>query len=200
MREPGDNVDLTAPRRRTGLVRRAFRHLLAMTDKELARVDPLEMNLLVARGIPSLAHLDIRHYQDLADEWAAGIHRLIRAVEGHYWRDPARWKNDLNFFRLGVLCQYVDCELGIRYREDQREVRPIRYTDPSDLFLNGVMDTRRGTCGNMAALHVALGWRLRWPVSLACVGSHFICRYDDGRVTYNIEATQAEHGGFQADP
>ena len=62
------------------------------------------------------------------------------------------------------------------------------------------MDTRRGTCGNMAALHVAIGWRLGWPVSLACVKSHLICRYDDGKVTHNIEATQAGYGGFKSDP
>ncbi len=52
----------------------------------------------------------------------------------------------------------------------------------------------------MAALHVALGWRLGWPVSLACVRSHYICRYDDGEVTHNIEATQAGYGGFKSDP
>jgi hypothetical protein len=37
-------------------------------------------------------------------------------------------------------------------------------------------------------------------VSLACVRSHYICRYDDGRVTHNIEATQAGYGGFKSDP
>lgn len=200
MSEPSDNGNLIRLRQRAGLVQRHLGHLLAMTDEELARVDPLEMNLLVAKGIPALTHLDIPSYQRLADDWAAGIQRLITNVEGHFWQNPVYWKNDLNFFRLGVLCQYVECELGIRYREDQREVKRILYTDPSDLFLNGVMDTRHGTCGNMATLHVALGWRLGWPVSLACVGSHFICRYDDGQVTHNIEATQAEHGGFKSDP
>ena len=62
------------------------------------------------------------------------------------------------------------------------------------------MDTRRGTCGNMPALYVAIGWRLGWPVSLACVKSHYVCRYDDGRVTHNIEATQYGYGGFKSDP
>lgn len=74
------------------------------------------------------------------------------------------------------------------------------YTDPCDLFLNGVMDRRRGTCGNMAALHVAMGWRMGWPVSLACIKSHFICRYDDGRVQHNIETTHPSTGGFKSDP
>jgi hypothetical protein len=35
---------------------------------------------------------------------------------------------------------------------------------------------------------------------LACVQSHFICRYDDGKVTHNIEATQAGFGCFKSDP
>jgi hypothetical protein len=52
----------------------------------------------------------------------------------------------------------------------------------------------------MATLYVAIGWRLGWPVSLACVKSHLICRYDDGRVTHNIEATQAGYGGYKSDP
>jgi hypothetical protein len=101
---------------------------------------------------------------------------------------------------LGVAHYVLENEAGIAYKEDQRTESTVWYTNPSDLFLNGVMDTRRGTCGNMAALHVAIGWRLGWPVSLACVRSHFICRYDDGTVTHNIEATQAGYGGFKSDP
>ena len=99
-----------------------------------------------------------------------------------------------------MLCEFVDRDLGIRYREDQRNLTTVSYADPSDLFLNGVMDTRQGTCGNMSMLHVALGWRLGWPVSLACVNHHQVCRFDDGQVTYNIEATQTGIGGFKAPP
>lgn len=119
-------------------------------------------------------------------------------AEEIFRRSPQDWDNDVNFLRLAVLCEYLDCEAGVGYNEEQKNVKSIRYTNPSDLFLNGVMDTLEGTCGNMAALHVALGWRLGWPVSLACVRSHYICRYDDGRVTYNIEATDTGRGGFSS--
>ena len=177
-----------------------YRQLLACSDAELARVDPLVMNLLVAKSIPSLADLDLSHYASLANQWAEDIRRRLPNAERVFWKTPQNWKNDVNFFRLGVLCGYLDQEVGIAYIEDQKYATSISYTDPSDLFLNGVMDTRRGTCGNMAALHVALGWRLGWPVSLACVRSHYICRYDDGAVTHNVEATQAGYGGFKSDP
>jgi hypothetical protein len=177
-----------------------YRQLLGCSDVEFTRADPLEMNLLVARSIPSLSDLDIPRYQRLADQWAEDVRQRLPAAEKAFRRTPQHWKNDVNFFRLGVLCGYLEHEVGIAYIEDQRYAKEVYYTDPSDLFLNGVMDTRRGTCGNMAALHVAIGWRLGWLVSLACVRSHYICRYDDGQVTHNIEATQAGYGGFKSDP
>ena len=176
-----------------------YRQLLARTDAELARVDPLVINLLVAESIPSLADLDIDRYRLLADRWADEVRRRLPSAEIFFRETPHDWKNDVNFFRLGVLCGYLEQEAGLAYIEDQRYAKAIKYTDPSDLFLDGVMETRRGTCANMAALYVALGWRLGWPVSLACVRSHYICRYDDGAVTHNIEATQAGFGGFKSD-
>lgn len=177
-----------------------YRQMLACSDEELGRVDPLVMNLLVAKSIPSLAGLDLPRYQRQADQWADDVRKRLPKAEKVFWQTPCDWKDDINFFRLGVLCGYLEYEVGIAYNEDQRDGGPVFYTDPTDLFLNGVMDTRRGTCGNMATLHIALGWRLGWPVSLACVKSHFICRYDDGRVKHNIEATQAGYGGFKSDP
>ncbi len=136
----------------------------------------------------------------MANEWAEAVKSRLTRVEPIFHQSPDGWKNDINLFRLGVLCEYLECEVGIEYNEEQRNAKSIKYTNPSDLFLNGVMDTRQGTCANMAALHVALGRRLGWPVSLACVNSHFICRYDDGEVTHNIEATQSGYGGFKTDP
>ena len=179
--------------------------LLAHSDEELARTDPLVMNLLVAKGVPSLADLHIPNYQRQADAWADHFRRRLPAFEPMFRQAPQDWKNDIRFFRLAALHWYVENELGVAYKDDQREAqergfRVMLYINPSDLFLNGVMDTRRGTCGNMSALYVALGWRLGWPVSLAAVHSHYVLRYDDGEVTHNIEATQAGYGGCKSDP
>lgn len=174
--------------------------LVGRPSCELHGVDPLEMNLLVAQALPAFAGLDIASYQKLADEWADDFRRQLPGFEAAFHETPHDWKNDIRFFRLGVLCWYVTEVLGVRYREDQREVTSILYTDPSDLFVNGVMDTRQGTCGNMAALHSALAWRLGWPLRLACANAHIFCRYDDGQVTHNIECTNNGRGGFQSHP
>jgi hypothetical protein len=54
--------------------------LLALTDSGLARVDPVEMNLVVAQGIPALAELDIYRYQEMADRWAEDIRRGLPGI------------------------------------------------------------------------------------------------------------------------
>lgn len=180
--------------------RRSDRSLLAYGNDELKLIDPLVMNLLVAKGIPSLANLNIFSYEQKLHEWSNAVRHGLHNSEHQFHETPWHWKNDLNFFRLGYLCYVVDEVLGIHYRNDQKNLKQVRYSDPNDLFLNGVIDTKQGTCANMAALHVALGWRLKWPVSLACVGSHFICRYDDGIVTHNIEATKTGDHGFHSHP
>jgi hypothetical protein len=139
---------------------RNYLELLGLSDEELSNIDPVVVNLLVAKSVPSLASLEIGRYQSLADRWAEGVRSRLPGAERVFWKTPQDWKNDVNFFRLGVLCGFLECEAGIAYKEDQRDGGPIQYANPSDLFLNGVMDTRQGTCGNMAVVHVAIGWRL----------------------------------------
>ena len=168
--------------------------LVALPNDELAKVDPVVMNLVVAKGIPALGNLDIGHYVGLADHWAAEIEQHIPAGDANFYRNPERLQNDLDFSRLAVAWWYVEKVLRISYRKDQRGLTQVLYTNPTDLFLNGVMDTMQGTCGNMAALYVALCWRLGWPVSLACVGAHHVARYDDGQKTFNVEVSRYGEG------
>jgi hypothetical protein len=74
-------MDVVASGRRTSLswenTMRSALELLALTDEELAKTDPVAMNLLVAKGVPRLAHLDIATYQRQADEIAEGVRTSI---------------------------------------------------------------------------------------------------------------------------
>ena len=158
------------------------------------------MNLVVAKGIPCFADLDVGHYVRLADQWASDIRQRLAGAEAQFHRSPADWKNDIRFFRLGIVCWYMDEVLGITYPDELANAEDRLYADPMDVFLNGLMDRRRGSCASMPALHVALGWRLGWPVSLACANNHLFCRFDDGEVTHNIEATAFGRGGFRSHP
>ena len=173
---------------------------LALPDEQLEQADVLRLNLAVACGIPGLESLDIEKYTRTVDAWTAAFTRELPRLERMFKATPHKWKNDLRFFRVGMLQGFLGHEIGIWYIEEQKQAEAVRYTDPGQLFLHGLIDTKQGTCGNMAALHVAMCRRMGWPVSLACVRSHFISRFDDGEVIHNIEATSTHPGAFASDP
>ena len=64
---------------------------LGLSNEELGRVDPVVMNLAVAKGVPSLAGLDIGHYVQLADEFTAQIRGYLPGCEASFYRNPDRW-------------------------------------------------------------------------------------------------------------
>lgn len=181
-----------------GIGVRSIRDLLGASDEELAALDPLVMNLIVAKSIPGLEGLNVNEYVSVVDSWANDIRARLPQEELVFHQAPGKWKRDVRFFRLGQVAGYLDSVVGIRYIDEQKRAKEVRYTNPSDLFVNGIIDRKLGTCANMPVLHVAVGWRLGWPVSLACVNSHYVCRFDDGTVAYNIEATDTGRGGFAA--
>jgi hypothetical protein len=168
--------------------------LVGMPNEMLAKVDPLEMNLLVAKVLPHFRDLDIARYAKIVDDWAADFRMQLGECEYKFHLTPGDWDNDIHKFRLGVLCWYISEVLGIRYKEGQRDLEGILYTDATDLFLNGVIDSRQGTCGNMAALFVCMCWRIGWPVRLVMANAHFFCRFENGEVRHNIEATNFDRG------
>lgn len=174
--------------------------LLSVSIEDIHVVDPLVMNLVVAKRIPCFKELDIGHYTRLADQWAADIRHRLPGAEAHFRRSPGNWKNDIRFFRLGIVCWYIDEVLRITYPDELADAEDGIYADPTNVFLNGLIDRRQGSCASMPVLHVAIGWRLGWPVSLACAGTHLFCRYDDGEVIHNIEATAFGRGGFRSHP
>ena len=185
---------------------RTVAQLMTLSDAELEKVDVLEMNIAVARDIPGLEKLDYDHYRSIVDGWTEQFRSFLPTVEPTFHQSPQKYKNDINFFRLGMLAQFLDQQVGVTYVPEQKQAQidarktgrnvEIRYTNPGDLLLHGLIDTKRGTCGTMPPLHVAIGRRMGWPVGLACTNSHFICRYDDGKTHYNIEATDTGRGGF----
>ncbi len=187
--------DTSAPNDHSGVWQ-----FLALTDAQLERTDLVRLNLAVARGIPALADLDVNSYVRTVDEWTARFRRVLPGMEAKFRKMPEKWEDDIGFFRVGMLQGFLGHEVGLRYNEQQKTLVGVEYTNPSDLFLNGLIDTKRGTCANMPILHAAIARRMGWPVSVACVGPHLVSRFDDGQAAHNIEATSHHPGSFASDP
>ena len=183
----------------TGADGRTVAQLIALSDAELEKVDIVEMNIAVAREIPGLEKLNYAAYRKKVDAWTDQFSQWLPTTEHAYRQDPTKYKNDINFFRIGMLAQFLDQQVGVAYVESQkRGVKEVRYTNPGHLLLHGLIDTKQGTCATMPALHVAIARRLGWPVALACAKSHYVSRYDNGKTAYNIESTDTGKGGFAA--
>ncbi|MEM6259660.1 MAG: hypothetical protein AAGI37_15380 [Planctomycetota bacterium] len=172
--------------------------LLALSDDELEKVSLVELNLAVVREIPGHEDLDAAKYEQVIDQWTREFAEELPAIDASFRGREAEYHHDLRFYRIGQLMAWLGHKKNIRYIPEQRDLDAVTYTDAAELFLHGLIDTRLGTCGNMPALQAAIARRLGWPVSLAPVESHTLCRFDDGEVVYNIETTHTDQGGFSA--
>ncbi len=179
---------ITAPRSS----QRTVSELFTLSNAELERIDPVVMNLAVARGLPEFSNLDDDRYVRELDEWAAEIKH---DTERHYYRflqKPEDFKHSEIEYKISWLASDINAVFKIDY-----DLKDLDGARPENLFLNGLIDRKVGTCVSMPLLYVALGWRLGYPIKLVSVPTHLFARWDDGVNRINIEATG--YGGELSD-
>ena len=76
--------------------RTTLAELVGMSDDELAAVDPLAMNLIVAKGLRALAELDIGRYQDFLNALTMDFaRRCLPHWEKFFHEAPQDFRDDL---------------------------------------------------------------------------------------------------------
>lgn len=172
------------------LARLSARDLVAMSDAELEAMDPLVMNMVVARDVPELAEIDFTRYARLVDGWADRIGRGLAASEAVESRTSPAYQADPDIWRAGGMAvALAGPTIGIAY------TREIDMSNHADLFVPGLIDTKRGTCSNMPVLYMAVAHRLGWPLKAVVAADHMWCRWDDGTKQFNLEATSTTSTG-----
>ncbi len=94
-----------------------------------------------------------------------------------------------------VLRAVIHDEEGYGYTDqvDERGV-PI---NPEELFLHGLLNTRKGYCMNLSLLYLIVAQKLAIPLYGVAIPNHFFVRYEREGVRINIETT--ERGVFYPD-
>jgi hypothetical protein len=82
---------------------RTVADLMALSDPELEQIDVIEMNVAVAPEIPGLESLDYDKYRQIVDGWTKQFRGWLPTVEHAFYERPEYFKNDIHFFRLGML-------------------------------------------------------------------------------------------------
>jgi len=90
-------------------------------------------------------------------------------------------------------------EIVDAFRKTIHQTAGYRYTDqvdaqgipinPAELFLHGMLASKRGYCMNLSLLYLITADRLDIPLYGVPLPNHFFVRYESGRTRINIEAT-----------
>jgi formylglycine-generating enzyme required for sulfatase activity/regulator of sirC expression with transglutaminase-like and TPR domain len=89
---------------------------------------------------------------------------------------------------VAALRKTIHQEGGYRYTEkvDAQGI-PL---NPAELFLHGMLKSKRGYCMNLSLLYLIIGDRLNLPLFGVPLPNHFFVRYVSGASRINIEATE----------
>ena len=165
---------------------------LAKPDVELENADPLELNLLVAKGLPECSSIDIAACKRQVDGWADEIRAELAANPHGFENDRGKWGTRRRF-ELAVM--------GSVLMEDRRigYVDRVSHSNAGHKFAHGVLQSGAGTCATLPVIWAALGRRLGHPISIAQVPEHLYCIVDDGQEKINLETTGSAHLSMNSD-
>ncbi|MBT6718837.1 MAG: SUMF1/EgtB/PvdO family nonheme iron enzyme, partial [Nitrospina sp.] len=89
---------------------------------------------------------------------------------------------------INSLRKIIHHQAGYRYTE-QVDAQGIPIND-EELFLHGMLKTKRGYCMNLSLLYLILGQKLNLPLFGVPLPNHFFVRYEKESTQVNIEATE----------
>ena len=172
----------------------SFENLILLSESKLNTLDIANMNLLCAQNLNGSENLNIEESLMLLDQWA----ELVKQNEQKY--SPGFFQNRGKYD--GSYAKFQAVNLGLTLKEDlkcgynlelvdsgaMKDLQSIRFFENSeDLFLNGFITKRKGSCSSLPVLMVAIGRRCHYPLYLVACKGHLFCRWDDGHERFNIE-------------
>ena len=158
-----------------GLPEAELEYLATLSEEE---IDLGAAALFLASEI--FPNLDLPQYAGQLDRMVEEIRQLTGGS-----RDPD--------FRIRAMNTYLYLQQGFHYDQDDLYAKQLK-----NRYLNGILDTKSGSCTTMPLLYLALAHRLGYPIYPVAAPQHLFCRYVDPKLAMqNIEATNG--GGYSAD-
>lgn len=137
-----------------------FNDLITVYDENF---DIAEVSLLLAKD--EYPEIKVEDYAECVDWYARMIKARIQGTDG-----PELIINIIN--------KFIFDELGFVY---------VPTGNLEDLYLNKVIDRRKGNCVGLSTLYLSIAERLGFSLFGVNVPEHIFVRYDDGKQKINIE-------------
>jgi hypothetical protein len=174
------------------LVQEAMR----LTDDESAKLELAQANLLCSQGLPGSLSLDVDSIVETLESWAA---HAKSETERHLYRfhqNPKEFGNSEPYFRSLMLVTVLQQDMGVSYNIELIQSGKMNdamslafFKDASDVFLNGAIAKRTGSCASMPVLVCAVGRQLGYPLKLVRAKGHLFCRWEGERQKLNLEVS-----------
>lgn len=172
----------------------SIEELLSLSPTELERVDIGRMNLICANSAFEGGHPELTQLLHQLDDWAKTVKIAEQKYKPTFNRNPARYDNSYAKFKAVNLILTIKEDFKCRYQsslitsgEVSKVNSPLFFKNPHDIFISGLLKSRRGTCSSYAPLIVALGRRLGYPLYLKATNGHLFCYWDDGKESFNLD-------------
>lgn len=159
--------------------RRSIQAVLSSSE-----IDLIEAHFLIAAEIPEYKGMDQKREAERVRQMAQVVNRYIAGNHRDWQQNPERYKNQYGEYCLSNLLGVVLHKFQIGYKPGK-----LDGANPDLFFVNGLLNTKQGTCMSMHMLLVMLAQEVDLPIHGVIGGDHLFCRWDDGKYRANIEAT-----------
>lgn len=154
------------------------------------KIDLALMNFLIVSDLPEYKNLSQGEFFQMLeatlDFVELGLARRRQDSKNSELKDPL---DPIFGFASAIIA------LGIDYKEEfkSESITPEQtqklYSDPDNIFLAGLLRSRRGSCVSMPMLYLVVGQKLEMPIHLVTIGRHSFVRWQQGEKWFNIETT-----------
>jgi len=170
---------------------RDLENLLRGSDGD---IDLALANWLIAADISEFQGVTREAYFTRLDAMTEHVRRDMVMMQKSGWHgtnpnDPAT--RCIRFCSAIIRLRFAYAE---QFREENLTPAQMKalYADSDNIFLVGLLRTRRGTCVSMPLIYLVIGQRLGLPVHLVAIGKHYFVRWEEPGYRMNIEPTITE--------
>lgn len=173
----------------------AERELEKMLRGKDEDIDLALANWLIAADIPQFADMTREWYFGELDVMVQRVRQQMARMEG-VAKSRGQNPNDPDT-RCAIFCNAI-IKLRFAYADEFRyeNLTPAQmtrlYADAYNIFLPGLLRTRRGSCVSMPLIYLVIGQRLGMPVHLVTVGKHCFIRWEEPGYRMNVETTTVD--------
>ena len=172
----------------------ADRELEKMLHGKDENIDLALANWLMVADIPQFGDMTREAYFAQLDAMTEHVRQDMARMQKSGWHGTNANDPDTR------CCRFCSAIIMLRfaYREEfrQEDLTSVQmkalYADADNIFLAGLLRTRRGSCVSMPLIYLVIGQRLGLPVHLVTLGKHYFIRWEEPGYRMNIETTSVE--------